>query len=179
MKITLSKSQWEVIGNKAGWMKTAQPITQPLESENVVQKIPYVILVDLRTQYSGEANSEEEAKEEIENACGENLSKNKDSSIIGLYYSPKDNTTYEYTVWLGYYQEYAGAGQQSYSKSDWTSHPGENIKSVIRKIHEDEADKIAQEARENYLSNLEKSQNSDDEVDEVDWEPPGGDDHGY
>ena len=56
MKITLSKSQWQFIGNKTGWIKTAQalqtPILHPklpLENDTRLPKWVRNIIAELKT----------------------------------------------------------------------------------------------------------------------------------
>ena len=54
MKITISKAQWEFIGNKTGWIKTAQ-VAQilhpklPLEDDSRLPKWVRNIVVELKT----------------------------------------------------------------------------------------------------------------------------------
>ena len=57
MKITLSKSQWEFIGNKTGWIKTAQVLQEtpvlhpklPLEDSSRLPKWVKNIIAELKT----------------------------------------------------------------------------------------------------------------------------------
>jgi type I site-specific restriction endonuclease len=81
MKITLSKSQWEFIGKKAGWMKKAQ-----------LEDLPYDLWQAIRGFYFDKYHSD--ARPRIEKAVNdsiENIKNNKRSFVI--YGEPQSGKT--------------------------------------------------------------------------------------
>ena len=62
MKIKLSKSQWEMVGSKAGWMnkKAQMDNEEVMHIQGLVQR-----LKDLKKEYFGESSALEDNKETI------------------------------------------------------------------------------------------------------------------
>lgn len=147
-KITISKSEWLHIGKQAGW-KMSQAIPEATGSfQFKVYENDAIFAEGVEASFSEAANAvEDNYFQSLEN----DARLNNEKTIEGYIYDEATNTTFEFNVLKYSYQEYAGASSQTDYKTSWITHEGKTVKEVRMIRAEIEADRIAQEAKDEYL----------------------------